>query len=62
MVVAGETSAGALNRRTGNYRSHTVIVCKENQGPWQINHEWVAHIRLTASEEYVEIMPKEDLG
>jgi hypothetical protein len=36
----------------GNCCLHTMLACQENQGPWQMNHGCVAHIWLTASEEY----------
>jgi hypothetical protein len=52
-VLAGEASARAPDRRTGNYHSHIVLVCQENQRALAVNHESVAHICLTASEEYV---------
>ncbi len=59
-VLAGETSARAPDRRTGHYSSHTMPVFQENQGPWQMNHECVAHIWLTSSEEFVVFTPSKD--
>jgi hypothetical protein len=58
--LGDEISAMAPDRRTGDYRSHTKLVVQENQGPQQMNHEYVAHIWLTASEEYAVFMPSED--
>ncbi len=49
-VLAGEMSSGPLMGGTGNYCSHIMLVFEENQGPWGMNHECVAHIWLTASE------------
>jgi hypothetical protein len=60
-VLAAETSARAPDGRTGNYRSHTMLVFfPKNQGLWQMNYESVAHISLLASEEYVDFIPTED--
>jgi hypothetical protein len=59
-VLTGETSARAPDWRTGNYCPYTMLVFQENQGPWQMNHECVAHIWLTASESYVVFIPSED--
>jgi hypothetical protein len=33
-VLAGKTSARAPDGRIENYRSHTMLVFQENQGPW----------------------------
>jgi hypothetical protein len=50
------------SRKTGNYHSHTVLVCQEDQGPWLKHHESVAHRWLTGSEEYVVLIPSDDHG
>jgi hypothetical protein len=36
---------------TENYCSNIMLVCQENQGPWQMNHQCLANIWLTAIEE-----------
>ncbi len=38
---------------SGSYHSQTMLVCQENQGPWQMNLECVEQIWLTACKEYV---------
>jgi hypothetical protein len=58
-VLAGETFARAPDGRIGNYRPYIILVFQENQGHWQMNHECVAHIWLTANEEYVVFIPCE---
>jgi hypothetical protein len=32
-----------VTRRKVKYRSHIVLVCQENQGPWQMDHGCVEH-------------------
>ncbi len=48
-VLADATSARAPGRRTYNCRSHTMLVCQENQGPGLMSHECMAHVWLPAS-------------
>jgi hypothetical protein len=43
-----ETSARAPDGRTGNCCSRAMLVFQENEGPWQMIHVCVSHIRLTA--------------
>jgi hypothetical protein len=64
-VLAGAmTGESALtpDGRTRNYHSHTVFVCQENQGPWLMSYDYVAHILHTAGDEYGVFIPSEDLG
>jgi hypothetical protein len=55
-VLAGETSARAPDGRAENYHSHTMLFSKKIKGLAD-DIECVAHIWLTASEEYVVFIP-----
>jgi hypothetical protein len=59
-ALARDSTAWATKRRTGNYCSHTLLVCQENQGSWLLSYDYVAHTWLTGSEEYVVFIPRED--
>jgi hypothetical protein len=43
----------APDSKTGNCHSDTVLLCQKNQSPWQKSLKYVAHIWLTANEEYL---------